>query len=456
MIEPPGERGVRRIAIGLALLSFLSLAVTAWVLLTVRHEQEILNKIIKHLPASDLKSANELSGDLSLQSSLLVLLVLNVMATGVAFVFVIRAYFSSEKSLADVKVLSSDILASMDAGVITTDENDIITSINTSGRTLLGLGEDGEAGMSSGIGRNIADVSTDHSLLSEICDESRRTNHPIRDRDYRVVRDGHVQTLRAGCTRLHNRSGRQIGLVIHVRDVTQKTLMEERLRRMERYTGLGSLAAGLQHEIKNPLSALALHVQLLCERLAKGTDDPEVNESLDIINTEVKRIGAVLDGFRNYASINEIGLTPVDVTLLVEKLIRLLRPQAEKQNVKIRVEPAREMLGLIQADSVRLEQVLLNLAINAIASMPNGGVLRFVITGEDSSIRIDVIDNGNGIPDDIQTKIFDPYFTTRSDGTGMGLALCDKIIRQHNGNLDFETSPEGTTFTVMLPKNSGE
>ncbi len=460
MIDPPGERGVRRIAIGLALLSLLSLAVTAWIFATVSREQEILNQIIKHLPSSDLKIANELSGDLSLQNGLLALLVLNVTATAVAFVFVVRAYLSSEKSLADVKVLSSDILASMDAGVITTDLSGTITSINASGRSLLGWdhrpGSTDQDGTRErpGIGSNIAEISREHGLLAEICDESRRTIQPIRDRDYTVNQDGLVKTFRAGCTRLHNRGGQQIGLVIHVRDVTQKALIEERLRRMERYMGLGSLAAGLQHEIKNPLSALALHIQLLCERLAKETGDAEVNESLDILNTEVKRIGAVLDGFRNYASINDIGRSPVDVNLLIEKLVRLLRPQAEGQNVKIRVEPSREMLGLIQADSVRLEQVFLNLAINAIASMPDGGVLRFVITGEEKTIRIDVIDNGNGIPDEIQTKIFDPYFTTRREGTGMGLALCDKIVRQHNGNLDFETSPTGTTFTVVLPVNA--
>jgi len=455
-------KGVRRLAVVLAVLSLLSLAATVWILSTVAREQEIVEQLMRNLRASDREVAEELSVDLSLQSGLLVLLVLNVIATGVALGFVVRAYLFSEQSLEDAKVLSSDILASMDAGVITTDKNGNLTSINPSGRRLI-AGNESVANLvssenddvdsdSSWIGRNIAEIDGDHVLLAEICEEIRRVNDPIRDRDYGVQRNGHRQTLRAGCTRLHNRDGDQIGVVIHVRDVTQKTLMEERLRRMERYMGLGSLAAGLQHEIKNPLSALSLHIQLLCERLAQQTDAPEVNESLDILNTEVKRIAAVLDGFRNYASINEIGRTPVDVTLLIEKLVRLLRPQAETHGVRIRVEPSREMLGLIQADSVRLEQVFLNLALNAIAAMPSGGSLRLVISGEEQTTRIDVIDTGNGIPEEIQSKIFDPYFTTRREGTGMGLALCDKIIRQHQGNLDFETGRDGTTFTVVLPR----
>jgi two-component system nitrogen regulation sensor histidine kinase GlnL len=444
---------VRRLAIGLALLSLLSLVVTTWIFLTVRREQAIVSQITKHLPASDLVVAQELSGELNLQRGLLFLLVLNVVATAVALVFVVRAYLSSEQSLADVKVLSSDILASMDAGVITTDKNGVLTSINPSGRAIVDLPDDNVALSSSGLNRpsSITDLGDEHALLAEICEESRRFDHPIRDRDYSVHRDGQVQTLRAGCTRLHNRAGEQIGMVIHVRDVTQKTLMEERLRRMERYMGLGSLAAGLQHEIKNPLSALSLHIQLLCERFAQETDDAEISESLDILNCEVKRIGSVLDGFRNYASISDIGRSPVDVSLLIEKLVRLLRPQAEKQKVTIKVQPSRELLGLIQADSVRLEQVFLNLALNAIAAMPSGGTLRFEISGETSGVRVDISDTGHGIPEEIQSQVFDPYFTTRGDGTGMGLALCDKIIRQHNGNLEFKTAPTGTTFTVQLP-----
>ena len=137
--------------------------------------------------------------------------------------------------------------------------------------------------------------------------------------------------------------------------------------------------------------------------------------------------------------------------LLVETLVRLLRPQAESQQIQIQVDPPREMVGLIQADSVGLEQVLLNLALNAMAAMPHGGRLGFRVRRHNHSIRVDVSDTGNGIPAEIQPKIFDPYFTTRSDGTGMGLALCDKIIRQHDGSIEFRTDPKGTEFTISLP-----
>ncbi|QDT12502.1 two-component system sensor histidine kinase NtrB [Planctomycetes bacterium K23_9] len=445
MFSADDSRSVRRFAIGLAILSLLTLSVTAWIWINVRHEQQIVGQLIGHLRGNDFEVAEELQSELSVQSELSLLLVLNAIATAVVLSFVVRGYFSSQRSLRDAKELSADILASMDSGVITTDQEGTIISVNPRGEQLVGL--ESRAPQIS-----ISDVHSQHSLLCEITEAVQKYGQPIRDRDYHVTNDGHTRTLRAGCTVLRSRDGENVGLVIHVRDVSERRLMEERLRRMERYMSLGSLAAGLQHEIKNPLSALSLHIQLLCERLGKETGDAETAESLDILNTEVKRIGGVLDSFRNYASIHDIGRSPVDVALLIEKLVRLIRLDAEAKGVKIKVDLPTEMVGLIQADEVRLQQVILNLAINGIAAMPSGGVLVFKLSGQDDDICIEVSDTGGGIPDDIQGKIFDPYFTTRSEGTGMGLALCDKIIRQHDGSIDFATDKDGTTFTVRLPK----
>jgi len=160
-------------------------------------------------------------------------------------------------------------------------------------------------------------------------------------------------------------------------------LLEERLRRMEHYIGLGSLAAGLQHEIKNPLSALSLHIQLLRERLAVELPLPEVNEMLDILHTEVNRISNVLDGFRNYTSVNTLGRTPVVMGQLIDKLVRLLRPQAESQNIAIAFTRPPIPVGTVLADSGQLEQVLLNLALNGIAAMPDGGTLTFMVTRQE-------------------------------------------------------------------------
>jgi two-component system sensor histidine kinase HydH len=446
--ENPNGRSMRLLAFGLALLGLVSLAVTVLIKMDVQREQEIVTGIIRHLPQSDLEAAQELSGSLQLNGRLALLMVLNVLGTAVALSLVLRGYLHSERSLRDVKVLATDIIASMDAAVITTDCRGMMTSVNSGGRELIGLDNDS-------IGRYLDDIDTSHSLLAKICREVNSTHHTVRDRDYCVTRQGHKNTLRVSCTLLRSQQRDEIGTVVYVRDVTQKALLEDRLRRMERYMGLGSLAAGLQHEIKNPLSALSLHIQLLRERLSRDGPEPDVVEMLDILQTEVTRISNVLDGFRNYATVNEVGRSPVVIGRLIEKLVRLLRPQTDKHNIDIEVSLPPTPLGTVMADAAQLEQVLLNLALNAIAAMPEGGTLTFAVSPQDSFVRIDVVDTGHGIPPEVQSQVFDPYFTTRPEGTGMGLALSYKYIRQHGGTIDFRTGDDrglpGTEFTVLLP-----
>lgn len=440
-------RPLQLISVGLAVLGIVALVLTATILIDVQREQEIVARIIQHLPQSDLEVAEELSGDLRLQRSLSILLVLNLLGTGIALALVVRGYFSSEQSLRDVKGFAADILASMDAGVMTTDRSGQITSINPRGLELTGLGE-------SCLRQPLTEIGAEHRLLAQIAQEVNEHQQAIRDRDYTVSSLGHKQTLRAGCTPLRDPRGEEIGTVIHVRDVSERALMEERLRRMERYMGLGSLAAGLQHEIKNPLSALSLHIQLLDERLEQSVPDAEVHEILEVLQTEVARINEVLEGFRTYASLSELGRSSVDMKSLLEKLIRLLRPQTSRQGIAMEFEFKSGVPGTLLADSGRMEQVLLNLALNAIAAMPEGGRLTFRLEADEHQLRIGVADTGHGIPAEIHPYVFDPYFTTRHDGTGMGLALCDKIVRQHGGTIDFQSSAEGTEFTIELPRGA--
>ena len=190
------------------------------------------------------------------------------------------------------------------------------------------------------------------------------------------MHQGHRRTLRAGCVLLRNQRQEEIGTVVHVTDITENALIEERMRRMERYMGLGSLAAGLQHEIRNPLSALSLHIQLLREKLeGMATGQGDVAELLDVLQQETARINAVLDGFGNYASMQPTSRSPVNFPALIEKLVRLLRPQASQQNVEIELLLPNPPVRMVQGDTVRLEQMLLNLALNGLAEMPEGGRL---------------------------------------------------------------------------------
>ena len=440
------SRGFQLAIGGLAILSLTGLIVTLWILADFQHEQEIVARIIRDLPDSDLAVARELAVELRFQSQLSILLVLNILATAVALALLVRAYLNSERSLREVKVMASDVLASMDQGVLTTDRDEVITSINPRGIELLGL-------QGKVLDQPLSVVGIEHTLLSVICSHVNAHHYPVRDCDYTITTQGHEQTLRAGCSLLRNEQQVELGTVIHVRDVTERVLMEQSLRRMERYAGLGSLATGLQHEIKNPLSALSLHVQLLDEALVSQATGEEVDEMLGVIHTEIKRLTSVLEGFRDYASMSEPGRSDVDLAASIKKLARFIRPQAEQQHVKVEVNLAEESIPTIKADSVHMDQVLLNLALNALQAMPDGGTLSIGLQKEGEWLRIKVTDTGRGIPVEYRDRIFDPYFTTRNDGTGMGLALCEKIVRQHDGTIDLKTGAEGTAFSVILPIN---
>lgn len=437
-------KAYRLAVVGLLLLSAAALAVTIWFMVDFLREQEIVEELIRKLPDEAKKSAEVLAGELRWQFRLTILVVLNVVVTGIAVVLLSRAHRSSQESLRDIKVLAGDILSSMDQGVITTDMNDVVTSINQRGLDLLTPSSDP-------VGRSLSELSPS-IRLDRFRDEWMDQKSVALTRDFTTTTDGRDRILRAFCQTLSDIDNNEIGYVLQLRDVTDRVLIEDRVRRMERYMGLGSLAAGLHHEIKNPLAALSLHVQLLQEQLGQNAPE-EAAQMLGVVQSEVGRIGEVLEGFRDFASNDRLNIDSVNLRELIKQQVELVRPRAVQQDVAVEIQlPGNEIPEVI-ADRVRLEQVLLNLLVNALDAMPRGGRLRVQAHVLPEAISIKVADTGTGIPKELQDKVFDAYFTTKGTGTGLGLALCDKIMRQHDGSLHFQSSETGTTFEMTLPLN---
>ncbi len=438
------SRGYQGMVLGLILLSFAAVGVGAWILWDFGREQKIVAQLLLQVPAGVKDETRALAGELRLQARLLVLVLLNAIATVVAMALLLRTLRSSQRSLREVTELANDILESMDEGVLTTDRSGKISSINRRGHELLGLHGDAQQW-------HLNDLDSQHAPLAEMNNQVLRSRQVIRDHDYHITTGGRKRSLRGGCSLLLDSNGEEIGTVIHLRDVTERLLLEERMRRMERHMGLGSLATGLHHEIKNPLSALWLHVQLLEEYLAEHATTDEIDETIDVLKSEVGRINRVLETFRDYAALSVLERSPTDVADLIEPMRRLLVPQADRQGVEIRVVEPSTPLPPIQADAVKLQQVLLNLCLNGLQAMPQGGVLSIETQVVGQTLEMDVVDTGSGIHEEIYERIFDPYFTTRGEGTGMGLALCEKIVRLHGGTLNFRCEPSKTVFTVTLP-----
>jgi two-component system, NtrC family, sensor histidine kinase HydH len=441
--SPHLSKGLKFAIALLALLELTSLAVTVWIFKDFGHEQELITRVMSNLPAADLVQAKELASELRIQSRMTLLLFVNVLATGAALALLLRALVSSEKSLRDVKVLATDILASMDLGVITTDRFGVITSINPTGMKL--------AADNCEIGSSLSALHPRHATIVEACNQVLQEHSRVRDRDYTFEWNGHTRHYRISCTLLRDARKQELGTVMQLRDVTKRTLVEQRLRRMERYMGLGSLASGLQHEIKNPLSALSLHLQLLEEHIEKLPHASELDDHLAVLRTEVSRITNVLEKFRNYASMNELGMTETNIEPLIDNVVRLIRPQLCQNNIRLELDISANNEQRVVLDRTRIEQVLLNLALNAIEAMKSGGTLTIKSAFVDDNFCLEVSDTGMGIPADIQNQIFDPYFTTKHEGTGLGLAISEKIVRQHNGTIDFSSSQTGTVFKISIP-----
>jgi signal transduction histidine kinase len=197
------------------------------------------------------------------------------------------------------------------------------------------------------------------------------------------------------------------------------------------------------------LSALSLHLQLLDEKLVPQAD-AETRETMQVLQSEIARIISVLSGFREYASVLTIHHDLTDLGSIVQRTAALVRPQADRSGVRIQVTLGSGSL-LISADAGLLEQVMLNLVLNALDVMPDGGELRLEARNDGERMRLTVQDTGGGIQPELHSRLFDPFFTTKPNGSGMGLALCEKIVREHGGEIDYHTSPEGTRFDVMLP-----
>lgn len=440
------ERSYRTAIIILLGLSFAALLTTIWIMVEFGREQTLIQDLVRKLPTEESQPVTQLAGELLWQFRLTSLVVLNSVVTFFALLLLWRAYRSSQDSLRDIRALAGDIISSVDQAIITTDVQGRITSINQRGIQLLSLNDEY-------VGRSLSELN-EKLQLEGFRTKARESQGETKNSDFHVCFDGNDRTLRAQCQRLTDWQNEDIGNVLQLRDVTQRELIESRIRRMERFMGLGSLAAGLHHEIKNPLAALSLHVQLLNEHLETKESDDDTCEMVNVIKVELNRISRVLEGFRDFASLENFEFASVDVGELVRHQVVLIQPRAASSGVQIDVRVPKSLPN-IHADHVRIEQVLVNLFVNALEAMPDGGTLS--VLGErirsDSvdAVRLSISDSGNGIPKDLMDDIFDPYFSTKSQGTGMGLAFCDKIIRQHHGSIDLASSQSGTVFEVTLP-----
>lgn len=221
----------------------------------------------------------------------------------------------------------------------------------------------------------------------------------------------------------------------------------DQLLQAEKLSSLAEIASGVVHEVRNPLGAIKGAVEILEDELAETSPR---REFANIAKMEVERINKLVSEFLNFASTPKLEKTAADLNELVNSVLLLVEPQAEKQNVSITANLTNENPHL-ELDVEQIKQVLLNLTLNAIQAMPDGGKLIFSTKSTNDQVTIEVADTGTGIEEKNLRRIFDPFFSTREKSLGLGLSIAYKIIAEHGGNLSAKNSTKGAIFQIRLP-----
>jgi signal transduction histidine kinase len=224
------------------------------------------------------------------------------------------------------------------------------------------------------------------------------------------------------------------------------------------WEALATLTAGLAHEIKNPLSTINMNLQLLQEEWAnpKTPKESRTYRKLQTLQGEVQRLKHTLEDFLRFIRSEALECEPTDINELLADVAEFVEPELARAGIELREQYSAE-LPPCMADPRLLKQAILNPILNAQQAMPQGGQILLRSSREAHWLRVDIIDNGPGIPDSIRDKVFAPFFTTRPDGVGLGLAMTTRIIEQHHGRMDLQSAPgKGTDFIIRLPVSGKE
>lgn len=358
-----------------------------------------------------------------------------------------RERFASQRdSLVSEGNALRSIVEAVDDGLVMIDGGRRVLMANRTATRLLGLGfPDVE-------GRTLeAALPPDHPLV-HLVDSTFAQGRRIESAQMELQTDAGRRTFLATCQVIGDSPNRQGGIV-SLRDPGQVREIQKMLDHASVLSRLGKMAAGVAHEIRNPLNAINIHLELLMDKLSAPPGADGGQENLQTVRREIARLERVVDGFLKLARLQELTLAPIDVAAMLEDLRTLVLPEARLAGVDLDLEMAPD-LPEIYGDETLLRQAVMNILRNAIQASPAGSPpIRVSARPQgDDRVCVAVQDCGPGMAPDLQAKIFDLYFTTRKDGTGVGLALVQQAIEMHGGTIDVRSAPgSGSTFTLCLP-----
>ena len=245
----------------------------------------------------------------------------------------------------------------------------------------------------------------------------------------------------------------QVGHVIILRDITESRRTAQQAIESERVNALTLLAAGVAHEIGNPLNSLHIHLQLM-ERKAQELDHhvtAELQQSIDVARSEVHRLDSIVTQFLRAIRPSQPRLHPENVNTIVEEAVRFFAPEIQDRDMVVEQE-LRADLPLLRLDRGQMKQAFYNVIKNSLEAMKRHGTLRIRTDRDDTHVIVTFVDTGGGMSTENLSRAFEPYFTTKPSGTGLGLLIVRRIVREHGGELSIEsTQGKGLTLTIRLP-----
>ncbi|MCP4669628.1 MAG: PAS domain S-box protein [Deltaproteobacteria bacterium] len=361
---------------------------------------------------------------------------------GMVSLFLAQAYRSAKSSLSRAEAFSDNVVESMPVGLSALDPEARIVSFNQTAESVLGIPAH------EALGRKAHDVLP-HPLLSITDKLETREGIIGREMDC-TTRDGKLIPLDVSATRLQEKSGAFMGHLILFRDLSEIRTLKKEVERSERLASIGRLAAGIAHEIRNPLSSIKGFATYFKERYREV---PEDQKTADVLIQEVERLNRVIGQLLEFARPLNLRKQPASLATLIQHSLKVVQGEADKKGVIIHLDDAPETIT-ISLDPDRFQQVLLNLYLNAIESMGEGGSLgvAYHLDEDSDSVVVNISDTGAGIREEDLPHVFDPYFTTKSTGTGLGLAIVHNIVEAHGGQVRVRSRPgQGTTVTISLP-----
>src|ERR1700723_4808441 len=295
------------------------------------------------------------------------------------------------------------------------------------------------------LGRTAAEIFSDGTVLGAVVLPAFQKQRPLVQYDFEAVDGRRVQV---SLDFIHER-GTQIGALLTMRDAESVRRIEDEIEMSRRLSASGRVTGGVAHDVKNPLNAIVLHLQLLQNKLSQL--DPDTRRHMDIIGSEIQRLDRVVQTLVDFMRTRDLRLVEVDLRRLLEEVALLAAPDAAQHGVEIKRDLPDEPLP-VNADLDLMKQALLNVVLNGVQSMPDGGPLPISAHRDGNRVVAEISDRGIGIARDMHEKVFELYFTTKKEGHGIGLAQTYQILQWHYGSVEFEsTEGQGTTFRFRLP-----